>query len=258
MTYPHTNTNPNADLGYMGTGIMKWKPTGAGSYRDLGEVQLFEYTPTVVKLDRWGHRTGMRSKVQTVVTELNASFKCVMQEWSASNLVLPLLGLENDSGSAFSLSTTANIYNGLPTLDNLASVAGMVAGETYAIAGTGIPAATTFLYTGAPNDDFLMNQNATATTVGLAVTITRAAAAQIEIDFFGTPQMTGALRFIGMNAVGPRVQVDMLNVTIVPSTAIQFLSEGSAFGLLEFGGDVNLDVNGKFATLLWDITAEVP
>ena len=251
-----TNSSPNIELGYMGSGIVKWKPAGAGSYRDLGEVQLFEYTPAVVKLDRWGHRGPQRTKIQTVITELNATFKIQMQEWSASNLAMALLGLENDSGTSFSLVTTGNIYSN-STLDNIASVAGMVDGETYAIAGAGFASGSTFLYN-ASADDFVLSLPATATAVGEAITITRAASTLIEIDLFGDSQMTGALRFIGENAIGPRVQIDLPNVTIVPSTTLQFLGEGAAFGIIEIGGDVNVDVNGSYGKMLWNITAEVP
>ncbi len=251
-----TNSSPNIDLGYIGSGIVKWKPTGAGSYRDLGEVQLFEYTPAVVKLDRWGHRTGQRTKIQTIITELNATFKIQMQEWSASNLAMALLGLENDSGTSFTLVTTGNIYTN-NVLDNLASVAGMVDGETYAIAGAGIASGCTFLFN-ASADDFVLSLPSTATTVGEAVTITRAASTYIEVDFFGDSEMTGALRFVGQNDVGPRVQIDLLNVTIVPSTTLQFLGEGSAFGIIEVGGDVNADPStGLYAKMLWNISAEV-
>lgn len=73
------------------------------------------------------------------------------------------------SGSLGSIVTTGNITSGSNQLTALANVAGLRLGEQYSVAGTGIPAGTTFIYGG--GSSATMSANATATTTGVAVTV---------------------------------------------------------------------------------------
>ena len=55
--------SPDIGLYYVGTGVITWKPepttaVPTPSARDVGNVNLFEFTQTVVQLDHWNHRAG--------------------------------------------------------------------------------------------------------------------------------------------------------------------------------------------------------
>jgi hypothetical protein len=76
------------------------------------------------------------------------------------------------------------------------------------------------------------------------------------IDIFSLSEINGALRFIGQNDIGPRVQIDLPNVSIVPTSSINLISE--EWGSIEITAEVLIDgTTGKFGTALWGITAEV-
>ena len=75
------------------------------------------------------------------------------------------------------------------------------------------------------------------------------------IDIFSLAEITGKLRFIGGNDIGPKVQYDWNNVSIIPSSSINLISE--EWASMEFTADVLVDGNGKFGTATWGISGEV-
>jgi hypothetical protein len=68
-------------------------------------------------------------------------------------------------------------------------------------------------------------------------------------------EIVAAVRFVGTNAVGDKQQVDLPTVSITPSGAIGFISDGWA--QIELAGDVTADENGNFGTVISGITEEV-
>jgi hypothetical protein len=78
----------------------------------------------------------------------------------------------------------------------------------------------------------------------------------IVIDIGTNTELTGALRFIGTNDVGMRMQIDLPSVLITPDTAISPISDG--WGSIGVAGDINADlVTGSFGTVTTNITDEV-
>ncbi len=71
---------------------------------------------------------------------------------------------------AVSLTTTTHTHTNT-TLDVLASAAGLVVGDIYAVTGTGIPAGTYFTYGGSSAGT--LSQAATATATGVSCVFTR-------------------------------------------------------------------------------------
>lgn len=69
-------------------------------------------------------------------------------------------------------------------------------------------------------------------------------------------EIIAALRFVGTNDVGDLQQVDLPTVSITPSGAIGFISDGWA--QIQLDGDVTADQNGVFGTLHSEITGEIP
>lgn len=78
----------------------------------------------------------------------------------------------------------------------------------------------------------------------------------VAIDIGTNVEILGALRFVPTNVVGPRVQVDLPNVKISPSSALNLLSDD--WGNMELAGKVYGDPDtGSFGTALHNITVEV-
>lgn len=66
------------------------------------------------------------------------------------------------------------------------------------------------------------------------------------IDIFSSSEINGALKFVGANDIGPRVEILLPSVTFIPGSSVNLISEEVAG--LEINGDVNT-VNGSFGTL---------
>jgi hypothetical protein len=66
-------------------------------------------------------------------------------------------------------------------------------------------------------------------------------------NIFASNQISGELRFVGTNDVGPRFQWDLPNVSFVPGKSVNPISEG--WGALELVGDVLAETNGFFGTI---------
>ncbi len=85
-------TSPEVDNYYVGKGIVYIKLADDADYVDIGNVTSLEFTPAVEKLDHFSSRTGIKQKDKSVVLSLSATLKLVMEEWTARNLALTLLG----------------------------------------------------------------------------------------------------------------------------------------------------------------------
>ena len=69
-----------------------------------------------------------------------------------------------------------------------------------------------------------------------------------KINLFSQNAITGALRYVGTNDVGPKYQFDALNVTLIPSgSGIGFITD--EWGQMELNAEIGVDSEGDFATL---------
>lgn len=96
MTTP-TLTSPNINNYMVGKGIAYVKLSTDNDYVDIGNCPEFELTPTVEVLDHFSSRAGVRSKDHSVAQEKSATLRIVMEEFTARNLALMLLGSLNDA-----------------------------------------------------------------------------------------------------------------------------------------------------------------
>jgi len=87
-----SQTSPNVDNYYIGKGKVSIKLPSDATYVDIGNVPEFEFQPNLDKLDHFSSRAGVRSKDKSVVREKAATVRMVMDEWTARNLQLALLG----------------------------------------------------------------------------------------------------------------------------------------------------------------------
>ncbi len=102
---------------YLGKGIVKWKgtvPIADAGYRDVGNVPLFETTPTVARLPHYSARRGIRFLDKNPVITQAMSLKMHFEEITPENLVLFFMGT-NNGGSPVSID-----------LMNVSEVEGMV------------------------------------------------------------------------------------------------------------------------------------
>lgn len=61
-------------------------------YRQLGNVPEFEFTPAIERLDHFSSQSGIRTKDRSVVLEKSGTLRIVMEEPTAENLALAVLG----------------------------------------------------------------------------------------------------------------------------------------------------------------------
>lgn len=101
-------TSPNVDNYYVGKGIVYVQLESDADYVDVGNVTALEFTPTVEKLDHFSSRTGIRQKDKSVVLTLSATLRMVMEEWTARNVALTLLGDYVESGGIVSVDILTN------------------------------------------------------------------------------------------------------------------------------------------------------
>lgn len=77
---------------YIGTGVVSFAPAATPTtFADLGNVDLFELTPTIVRLDHWNHRVGIRRKDFAPITEQSWVCRFTMDEFAFKNLQMALL-----------------------------------------------------------------------------------------------------------------------------------------------------------------------
>jgi hypothetical protein len=84
--------SPSTDNYYVGKGKISFKATGATTFRDLGNVTELETTPNLTTLEHFSSREGVKKKDKEVVTEKKMTVRLVMDEWTADNLAMVLLG----------------------------------------------------------------------------------------------------------------------------------------------------------------------
>ncbi len=83
---------PNILNYYVGTGIVSWQGPDDVDFVDLGNVDLFELTPTVERLPHWNHRVGIRRQDLNPVVQQLCTCRLTMDELCAKNLSIALLG----------------------------------------------------------------------------------------------------------------------------------------------------------------------
>jgi hypothetical protein len=83
---------------YIGKGVVSFKPTG-GTYRDMGNAPVFEFTPETEELEHFSARLGTRTNDRTVLLSKSGTVRIVLDEWNMDNLALALLGEAGSDGS---------------------------------------------------------------------------------------------------------------------------------------------------------------
>jgi hypothetical protein len=91
--------SPNIGNYYIGKGLVSIKLLGESVYTPVGNCPTFEFTAKVTQLDHYSSMTGVKVKDFTAVTEISGTLEMVLEEYTARNLGLALLGLPSGAPS---------------------------------------------------------------------------------------------------------------------------------------------------------------
>lgn len=160
-----TMHSPNVGNLQVGKGIVSFKKTGDSTFRDVGNVTSFVITPDMDTLEHFSSREGVKKKDLVVILEKKGTVKMVMEEFTAANLSMMVLG-------------------------------------TFDEAAVGGP----------------------------------------EVNIFDSTQVTGELKFVGTNDVGPKITVDLYNVSFTPSGDLEMISD--EFNNMEVTADMLVAESG--------------
>lgn len=94
------NVSPDAENLQVGKGKVFFKKEGASEFVDIGNVPELEYEPTIERLDHFTSRAGIRTKDKSVVIERGGSLRVLMEEMTAFNLHMVLMGVIGNDGPA--------------------------------------------------------------------------------------------------------------------------------------------------------------
>jgi hypothetical protein len=92
-------TSPDVRNLSVGTGFIEFKPEGASSYYHVGNVPNFTFQISTKTLDHYVPVNGMRIKDYTWTLELTADIAMDMEEITAQNLAMIMLGNIGTDGS---------------------------------------------------------------------------------------------------------------------------------------------------------------
>jgi hypothetical protein len=102
-------TSPNIGNYYIGKGMVSIKLLGESKYTAVGNCPQFEFEAKVTQLDHYSSMTGVKVKDFTAVTEISGSLTMVLEEFTARNMGLALLGIP--SGGPSPAEETIDIFS---------------------------------------------------------------------------------------------------------------------------------------------------
>ena len=103
-------TSPNIGNYYIGRGLVSIQLLGETAYTPCGNSPQFEFFAKVTSLDHFSSMTGVKVKDFTAVTEISGSLTMVLEEFTARNMGLAMLGLPSSTGSTAMENETIDIF----------------------------------------------------------------------------------------------------------------------------------------------------
>ena len=89
--------SPNTGNYRVGKGIVTFKREGEVEFRHLGNAPSIEFTPTIETLEHFSSMEGVRSKDIEIVLEKGGDLVLTLEEWTALNLGIAVLGDVNEA-----------------------------------------------------------------------------------------------------------------------------------------------------------------
>jgi len=102
--------SPNVGNYYIGKGILSIMLLGEDEYTDCGNAPTFEFIAKVTQLDHYSSRSGIKIKDYVAVTELNGTLTMVLEEFTARNLGMALMGTVNQTGASPAEEVTIDVF----------------------------------------------------------------------------------------------------------------------------------------------------
>lgn len=91
-------SSPDVSNLAVGKGFILFKPEDQAEFFHVGNVPTFTFTPKVVLLDHYSAMQGTRLKDLTIITEKTGEIKMDLEELTAQNLALLVMGDIGDDG----------------------------------------------------------------------------------------------------------------------------------------------------------------
>jgi len=88
----------------IGKGVCLLKPEGASSFYPVGNVPSLDITPTVEKLEHFSSMEGTKTKDEVIVLSKSGTIKMTMEEVTANNIALLMLGDVTATGYGASIA----------------------------------------------------------------------------------------------------------------------------------------------------------
>jgi len=85
--------SPNIENYAIGKGKIAVSLDDGANWRHVGNVTTFAFTPELEKLEHFSSMTGVKTRDRTVIISKKGTLKMTMEEWTAANLALALLGV---------------------------------------------------------------------------------------------------------------------------------------------------------------------
>lgn len=128
--YPTSLQAPNIGNYYIGKGLLSIQLLGESGYTKCGNVPEFTFESKVTSLDHFSSMQGVRYKDFVAVTEVAGSITLQMEEFTARNMTLALLGSAAPTGTPSPLyqtngptgTTSEVLYGNNPELAQLETI----------------------------------------------------------------------------------------------------------------------------------------
>lgn len=92
--------SPNTDNYAVGKGVLRMVMPGDLAPTDLGNAPEIELTFNIERLDHFSSRAGVRSKDRSIVLEKGGTLRVVLEEITARNMSLAMMGARDESDPA--------------------------------------------------------------------------------------------------------------------------------------------------------------
>lgn len=123
--------SPNIGNYYVGKGVVSIKLKGEDAFVDAGNCPQFDFQAKVTNLDHFSSRTGVRVKDFTAVIEVAGTLTMVLEELTARNVGLALLGLP--TGGPSPSPATISVFSNLVIYAAVKFVGGNDIGPIYTV-----------------------------------------------------------------------------------------------------------------------------
>lgn len=246
--------SPDTGNYYVGKGIVSIKLATDADYVDAGNAPEMEVTPKVTTLDHFSSRQGIKKKDAKVVTEQTMALRIVLEEYTARNIALALMGSTAFVWTPTVTPAASNAGDGVLTPDATPNNAKTMNGD-YVLVCTDVttPGSEIFSVTDpqgvlsgnsltvgvAYTDLFNATLAAGATNFALGDTITLNMSADVTVDVFAQTLIQASIKFTGTNDVGPKWTVELPLCEFATEKALSLIHDG--WGSIELDGDVLYD-----------------